>query len=85
MSENDTEEEAVAVWNTRKEPITLISPITTVSIGEPQPYVPLRTCKNIAANKDEQFLCSECRDSLWTGLDGNEIRYCPNCGAKVVE
>ncbi len=60
-------------------------PITTVSIGEPQPYVPLRKCQNLAADKDGQFLCSECRDSLWTGLDNNEIRYCPNCGAKVVD
>ena len=43
-----------------------------------------RTCRNIAANKDEQFLCSECRYELWTGLDGNVFRYCSRCGAKVV-
>ena len=42
-----------------------------------------RTCHNLSSKYGE-FLCSECRDGLWTGLDDDEIAYCPHCGAKVM-
>ena len=76
-------EKTVKAWNTRKEPITLMSPITTVSEGEPQTYVPLRTCRNISEKRGE-FKCSECGD-VWVKPGVDLFSYCPNCGAKVVE
>ena len=78
--EGDTEAEAVKAWNTRNEPITLMSPITTVSEGEPQTYVPLRTCRNIHGI-DYGFKCSKC--GSWYEIE--YPCYCPECGAKVVE
>lgn len=84
-----TEEEAAVAWNTRNEPITIMSPITTVSEGEPQTYVPLRTCRNTHTNR--WFACSECGYGFidMYPCDETDINeqphYCPNCGAKVVE
>ena len=92
-----TEAEAIAAWNTRKEPITIMSPITTVSAGEPQTYVPLRTCENESEwNEVDGFVCSVCGIRLegWSKIVEDEeqefyyeyaFKYCPNCGAKVVE
>ena len=76
---HDALSEAVIEWNTRNKPITLMSPITTVSEGEPQTYVPLRTCH---ATKVDPFTwgCSECG-----GHWHDAVTYCPWCGAKVVE
>lgn len=78
------EADAVKAWNARKEPITIMSPITTVSEGEPQTYVPLRTChvETRVIDGIEEDFCTAC---------GNEVacyyrpHYCPDCGAKVVE
>ena len=76
----DSETEAVKAWNTRAEPITLMSPITTVSEGEPQTYVPLRTCENVS-EVAYGFRCSICGD--WEDID--YPKYCAHCGAKVVK
>lgn len=82
-----TAEELTRAWNTRVEPITLMSPITTVSEGEPQTYVPLRTCRNVLAGKIAFFRCSECGEEsdVHTFEGGPHVNYCPGCGAKVVE
>lgn len=51
-------------------------------------YVPERTCKNKMKDDDEySFECSECLwDNLTTeDMPANEILFCPDCGAKVVE
>lgn len=73
-----SKERTAMAWNTRAEPITLMSPITVVA-GEPQTYVPLRTCH---ATKVDPFTwgCSECG-----GHWHDAVTYCPWCGAKVVE
>lgn len=56
-------------------------------------YVPERTCKNTAYNKDD-FCCSECGAyARGTMLDdfgcsvpvGRSFSKCPNCGMKVVK
>ena len=83
----DTEAEVIKAWNTRAACDDCqmgMKPMTDENMAAAG-WVRERTCQNLAADKDGQFLCSECRDSLWTGLDNNEIRYCPNCGAKVVK
>lgn len=52
-------------------------------------YVKQETCRNSAPSYLD-FLCSECgfihyhSDANDSG-DGNDWRYCPNCGAKVVD
>lgn len=74
----------IETWNASKEPITLMSPITVVSPGEPQTYVPLRTCKPIW--DEDGLACDKC--GYWWPLkhyDNGKPRYCPNCGAKVAE
>lgn len=76
----DDDVQAIKAWNTRAEPITIMSPITTVSEGEPQTYVPLRACRNVS-EADYGFKCSLCGD--WEDID--HPRYCAHCGAKVVE
>lgn len=70
----DTEDEAHAAWNRREE----------------------RTCRNVEPENEENnwnelgfFTCSECGstsklDWAWH-KDVDEYRYCPHCGAKVVE
>ena len=58
-------------------------------------YVPFRrewTCRNTS---DWFFECSRCGASIWADSCGEfspdiwvekgELRFCPNCGAKVVE
>lgn len=77
---HDTLSEAIIEWNTRNKPITIMSPITTVSVGEPQTYVLLRTCKNVS-EVDYGFKCSICGD--WEDID--HPKYCAHCGAKVVK
>ena len=58
-------------------------------------YLPLRTCRNVS-DPPEGFLCSECGwgdfaepSHLLTGSCYANLakgpRYCPNCGARVVE
>ena len=76
----DSERGAIKCWNYREEPITLMSPITTVSEGEPQTYVPLRTCENVS-EVAYGFKCSICGD--WEDID--HPKYCAHCGAKVVK
>ena len=56
-----------------------------------------RTCRNIANKNDREFgapfICSECgadphdAESYFCGFSNGEHdwRFCPNCGAKVVE
>ena len=56
-----------------------------------------RTCRNIAYKNDREFgapfICSECgadphdAESYFCGFSNGEHdwRFCPNCGAKVVE
>ena len=67
-----TEAKAAEAWNTRAE----------------------RTCKpaNVAEYAWDDFECSECGWVTWSFLMEHEgcgtvckPRYCPNCGAKVVE
>lgn len=80
-------------WNTKAlrtwDNITIMSPITVVSEGEPQTYVPLRTCRNTHSNR--WFSCSECGYGFIDMFPCDETdineqpHYCPNCGAKVVE
>ena len=58
----------------------------------PIPYMPERTCKNLATRKDD-FYCSECGcevvgcivDDFGSFDNPLCFSYCPNCGAKVVE
>lgn len=71
-------------WNTRAEPITIMSPITTVSAGEPQTYVPLRTG---TMDRDEYgyWVCSECGETLPAWVTRYPANYCPYCGARVVD
>ncbi|MBO7673639.1 MAG: Lar family restriction alleviation protein [Atopobiaceae bacterium] len=75
-----SEAAAIKAWNTREEPITLMSPITTVSEGELQTYVPLRTCHGDKVSPFD-WGCSAC-GRPWYGY---VVKYCPWCGAKVVE
>ena len=49
-----------------------------------------RTCRNASYRVDEsRFHCSECEFGCWVKdvADGRDKlpRYCPNCGAKVVD
>lgn len=56
-----------------------------------------RTCRNIAGEDDREwgnpFICSECgadphdAESYYCGFSSGEHdwRFCPNCGAKVME
>ena len=47
-----------------------------------------RTCKNNDTDNDEFFQCSECgKSSVTEFLRGGYgvPRYCPNCGARVVD
>lgn len=58
-------------------------------------YIPERTCRNVS-DPPEGFLCSECgwgdfaepshllTGSCYAGL-AKGPRYCPSCGARVVE
>ena len=48
------------------------------------------TCKNKYRNHDDRsFLCSKCGYEAWTYgdsfCDPDEFRFCPHCGARVVE
>lgn len=49
-------------------------------------YVPERTCKNIG-EPEGSFLCSSCGwgDFAPPGLPLKDAKYCPGCGAKVVD
>lgn len=42
-----------------------------------------RTCKNMATVQ-RKFACSECGD-VWGKPSVDEFKFCPTCGAKVVE
>lgn len=56
-----------------------------------------RTCRNIAKKTDREFgnpfICSECgadphdAESYYCGFSSGEYdwRFCPNCGAKVIQ
>ena len=59
-----------------------------------------KTCKNVATEYDDcdQFVCSECGIELqeWHRVERDEddgdvtyheyiLRFCPNCGAKIIE
>lgn len=47
-------------------------------------YVPERTCHD-EAESPQSFLCGEC-GWFWTDPEDElGFRYCPNCGARVVE
>lgn len=43
-----------------------------------------RTCSNVT-DEGGGFMCSECTWGDFGALQGVEVKYCPNCGAKVVE
>ena len=47
------------------------------------------TCHNLATKPADEFLCSKCGEHVDIAyLDSDDdyrVRYCPNCGAKVVE
>lgn len=55
-------------------------------------YVPERTCENVKGDDCLSFECSECHEGFSTdptasacGWDTRGFRYCPSCGARVVE
>lgn len=47
------------------------------------------TCKNLATKPADELLCSECGEHVdiayMENTDDYHARYCPNCGAEVVE
>lgn len=47
------------------------------------------TCKNLATKAADELLCSECGEHVdiayVENADDYHARYCPNCGAEVVE
>lgn len=47
------------------------------------------TCKNLATKPADELLCSECGEHVdiayMESADDYHARYCPNCGAEVVE
>lgn len=82
----DTEEEAIAAWNTRVDVERGAVPMTEENMAK-HGWVKERTCHMIVYKQDkdkprhEQWgVCSECRELLEPSDN-----YCPNCGSKVVE
>ena len=51
------------------------------SLEKPRVYVPERTCRYVYDESMCGWVCSECG-----GLEpiGDNVRYCPDCGARVV-
>lgn len=47
------------------------------------------TCKNLATKPADELLCSECGEHVdiayMESADDYHARFCPNCGAEVVE
>ena len=47
------------------------------------------TCKNLATKPADELLCSECGEHVdiayMENADDYHARYCPNCGARVVD
>lgn len=47
------------------------------------------TCRNLATKPADELLCSECGEHVdiayLDSADDYHARYCPNCGAEVVE
>ena len=47
------------------------------------------TCKNLATKPTDELLCSECGEHVdiayMENADDYHARYCPNCGARVVD
>lgn len=52
------------------------------SLDDPLVYVPERTCRYVYDREICAWRCSECG-----GLEpvGDHVRYCPDCGARVVD
>lgn len=78
-----TRQKAIVAWNTRA---VEVCEIVGFADAEPLPIIPERTCiaeENIGASYgDCMFVCSECG----ADFDNEEFpRYCPQCGARVVE
>lgn len=48
-----------------------------------------RTCRNLATKPADELLCSRCGEHVdiayMESADDYHARYCPNCGAKVVD
>jgi len=76
----DTEEEAIAAWNTRYEPMMDAIPMTEENMRK-HGWVKERTC-NLTENGD-LLHCSYCGAAA-QGQSWAYWHYCPNCGAKVV-
>lgn len=45
-------------------------------------YRPVISCKNLATTK--KFKCSWCGD-VWIKPDVDQFKFCPTCGAKVMD
>lgn len=47
------------------------------------------TCRNVAVKREDEFLCSACGEHVdiayMDSVDGYHARYCPNCGAEVID
>lgn len=73
--------------HTEKQDVTYYSGHVIESNG--RRYAPERTCTMEYDTVHGDFVCSEC--GAWVRTDaasttrGASLRYCPNCGAKVVD
>ena len=80
----DTEEQAIAAWNTRAG-----IGIEDVSILLDELGLSERTCcimptGIIKLETVDCYECSECHEAIQV-MEGSTVHYCPNCGSKVVE
>ena len=76
----DTEEQAIAAWNTRVDVERGAIPMTEENMAK-HGWVRERTC-NFSDHVADVAWCSECKKPMEYP---NHPNYCPNCGARVVE
>lgn len=75
-----TEAEAIEVWNTR---VRSVHEEAAIEAWQLIKEYKERTCSNTSGEK-RKFICSECHD-VWSKPSVDLFKYCPSCGAKVVE
>lgn len=76
-----TEREAAEAWNMRAGSVCAFAEPTDLTDG--CSLLKERTCENVMPRSYNYLECSLCGSLAYKG--SAEFRYCPNCGAKVVD
>ena len=83
-----TKAEAIAAWNARADAEYGAVPATDENMAK-YGWVREQTCRNIRNWSNHDFECSSCGYELYpedgTYESDGTLRFCPNCGAKVVD